>query len=107
MKEELKNIFLIGLGAISLTGEKANELKKELLTKGETLYQDGMIKNEELKRNIKEKIKDSVTVEIKKTDKNDIVSAINSMTKEEKNEILKLLNSSDNKVSSKKEIEIK
>ena len=31
MKDELKNILLMGLGAISLTGEKAIELKKELL----------------------------------------------------------------------------
>ena len=30
MKDELKNILLMGLGAISLTGEKAIELKKEL-----------------------------------------------------------------------------
>ena len=28
MKEELKNVLLMGLGAISLTGEKAMELKK-------------------------------------------------------------------------------
>ena len=37
MKDELKNVLLMGLGAISLTGEKANELKKELLEKGEVL----------------------------------------------------------------------
>ena len=40
----------MGLGAISLTGEKALELKKELLEKGEALYKEGSIKNEELKR---------------------------------------------------------
>ena len=50
MKDELKNVLLMGLGAISLTGEKANELKKELLEKGEALYKEGSIKNEELKR---------------------------------------------------------
>ena len=60
MKEELKNVLLMGLGAISLTGEKAMELKKELLEKGETLYKEGMIKNEELKRDLKEKIKEYV-----------------------------------------------
>ena len=35
MKEELKNIFLMGLGAMSMTNDKANELKKDLLQKGE------------------------------------------------------------------------
>ena len=57
MKESIKEVLLMGLGAISLTGEKANELKKELLEKGESLYKEGSIKNEELKRDIKEKIK--------------------------------------------------
>ena len=44
MKESLKEIILMGLGAISLTGEKASELKKELLEKGEALYKEGSIK---------------------------------------------------------------
>ena len=54
MKDELKNILLMGLGAISLTGEKAVELKKELLEKGEKLYKEGSVKNEELKRELKD-----------------------------------------------------
>ena len=45
MKENLKEIILMGLGAISLTGEKAVELKKELMEKGEALYKEGSIKN--------------------------------------------------------------
>ena len=28
MKEDIKNVLLMGLGAISLTGEKASEIKK-------------------------------------------------------------------------------
>lgn len=93
MKEELKNIILMGLGAISMTGEKANDLKKELLVKGEALYKEGMVKNEELKRDIKEKIKDSVTVQVKSTTKEDVISAIKSMSSEEKQEIAKILGS--------------
>ena len=31
MKEDLKNIFLMGLGAMSLTTDKATHLKEELL----------------------------------------------------------------------------
>ena len=72
MKEELKNVLLMGLGAISLTGEKAMELKKELLEKGENLYKEGMIKNEELKRDLKEKIKENVTVEVAPTTKEEL-----------------------------------
>ena len=91
IKEELKNILFMGLGAIALTGEKAQELRSELLTKGEILYKDGMVKNEELKRDIKEKIKDSITVEVKSTSKEDIISAIKNMSDDEKKELENLL----------------
>ena len=45
MKETIKEVLLMGLGAMSLTGEKAKELKKELLEKGEEAYKEGTIKN--------------------------------------------------------------
>lgn len=91
MKDELKNVLLMGLGAISLTGEKANELKKELLEKGEALYKEGSIKNEELKREIKDKIKENVAVEVAPTSKEDIAELIKKMSDEDKKELEKLL----------------
>ena len=62
MKEKLKNIMLMGLGAMSLTTDKAKEIKNELLEKGTKIYEEGKIANEELKHNIEEKIKENVTV---------------------------------------------
>ncbi len=91
MKENIKNVLLMGLGAISLTGEKANELKKELLEKGEALYKEGSIKNEELKRDFKDKIKENTNIKITTASKEDIVEIINSLSDEEKEEISKLL----------------
>ena len=91
MKDELKNVLLMGLGAISLTGEKANKIKKELLEKGEALYKEGSIKNEELKREIKDKIKENVTVEVAPTSKEDIAELIKKMSDEDKKELEKLL----------------
>lgn len=93
MKEDLKNILLMGLGAMSLTSEKAKELKKELLEKGTKVYEDGKVANEELKHNIEKKIKENVTVivEEKELSKEDLVKKIYDMTSEEKEEILKLL----------------
>lgn len=96
MKENLKEIILMGLGAISLTGEKAVELKKELMEKGEALYKEGSIKNEELKRNIKE----SLNIEVAEVDKEDIVDIINNLSEEEKAEIEELLK---NKAKQKEE----
>ena len=72
MKESIKEVLLMGLGAISLTGEKANELKKELLEKGESLYKEGSIKNEELKRDIKEKIKENTNKKLIKAGKKEL-----------------------------------
>ena len=93
MKEELKNIILMGLGVMSLTNEKAKELWSELLKKGSELYEKGKIANEELKHNIEQKIKENVTVVYEKKDvtKEDILDRINEMTPEEKKEIMNLL----------------
>ena len=91
MEENIKNVLLMGLGAISLTGEKANELKKELLEKGEALYKEGSIKNEELKRDLKDKIKENTNIKITTASKEEIVEIINNLSDEEKEEISKLL----------------
>lgn len=94
MKESIKEVLLMGLGAISLTGEKANELKKELLEKGESLYKEGSIKNEELKRDIKEKIKENTNIKVttaSKEEKEELVEIINNLSDEEKEEIKELL----------------
>ena len=92
MKENLKEIILMGLGAISLTGEKASELKKEFLEKGEVLYKEGSIKNEELKRNLKE----SLNIQVAEVGKDDLVDIINTLSDEEKAEIEELLKNKAN-----------
>ena len=65
MKEDIKKILLMGLGAMSLTNEKAKEIKDDLLKKGQELYEKGAIANEELKHNIKEVMKDNKKTDIK------------------------------------------
>ena len=87
MKEDFKNIILMGLGAMSLTTEKAQEMKKELLKKGEE------VANEELKHNIEEKIKENVTVVYQTPDlsKEDLAKKIQELSDEDKKEIMDLL----------------
>lgn len=99
MKEELKNIMLMGLGAMSLTTDKAKEIKNELLEKGIKIYEEGKVANEELKHNIEEKIKENVTVvvENKEVTTEEVKEAIQKMSKEEKNEIMKLLKETKSK----------
>lgn len=93
MKEELKNIFFMGLGAMSLTSDKARELKEQLLKEGTKLYEEGKVANEELKHNIEEKIKENVTVVVNHSEpsKEGIMDAIRKMNEEERKEILALL----------------
>ena len=92
MKEELKNIFLMGLGAMSMTNDKAQELKKELLQKGEEMLEKGKVANEELKHNIKETLKENVTVVVKEDmTKKSLHEKVKLLSKEEKEELLKIL----------------
>ena len=92
MKEELKNIFLMGLGAMYMTNDKATELKKELLQKGEEMLEAGKVANEEFKHNLKEKMKENVTVVVKEeASKEKIKETIKNLSKEEKQELLNLL----------------
>ncbi len=93
MKETLENVMLMGLGAMVMTSEKANELKEELLKKGEEAYAHGQALNEELKHNIADKIKENVTVTVEPADltKEELASKINELSEEDKKEILNLL----------------
>lgn len=93
MKEDLKNIILMGLGVMSLTNEKAQDLKKELLEKGSELYKKGKVANEELKHNIQEKMKENVTVVYEKNEvtKDDIIDSIKKLSDEDKKEIMEAL----------------
>ena len=92
MKEELKNIFLMGLGAMSMTNDKAQGLKQELLQKGKEMLEAGKVANEELKHNLKEKMKENVTVVVKEEASYDkIKEVVTSLSKEEKQELMDLL----------------
>ena len=91
MKEGLKDIILMGIGALSMTGEKAAELKKELLDRGTSLYVEGAVKNEELKREIKEKIKQNTNIKYNSFTEEELVDIIKNLSDEEKEKITELL----------------
>ena len=68
ISEDIKKIFLFGVGAVATTAEKSKVLIDELVEKGDLTVQQGKILNEELKHNIKETIKESVTVNVVKSE---------------------------------------
>ena len=62
LSNTVKNIFLGGVGAIAITAEKSKELVDQLVEKGELTVEQGKVLNEELKRDLKEKVSDAASV---------------------------------------------
>ena len=57
----------------------------ELVKKGELTVEQGKVLNEELKRDIKEKVKETVTVQVvKEAPEGDILSQVDSMSREDR-----------------------
>ena len=78
--ESLRKLILAGIGAAAATKEKSDELLKELVKKGELTIEQGKVLNEELKHNLKDAIRDNVTVNVVRPD---VMDAVDSMTDEE------------------------
>lgn len=76
ISEDLRKIFLFGVGAVATTAEKSKELIDELVAKGELTVEQGKVLNEELKHNIKETLKESVTVTVVKPETKPTVDAM-------------------------------
>lgn len=94
MKQDLKDIFLMGLGAIGMTSDKAKELQGELLKRGTEMFEASKIANEELKHNMEEKIKENVTIiveEKKDLSDEEMFEKIKGLSSEEKSKLLELL----------------
>ena len=95
MKEDLKTVLFMGLGVLAETGEKMKDIKDDLYSRGKELYEKGVIANEELKHNINEVMKERVTVvNVNTGDKDSIIEAINKLSDDDKEEILKSIKTS-------------
>ena len=64
ISEGLRKLILAGIGAVAATKEKSEVILDELVKKGELTVEQGKVLNEELKRDIKEKVKETVTVQV-------------------------------------------
>lgn len=100
MKEELKNLFLAGVGSAAYTYEKASDLIENLIKKGQLTVEEGKELTEELKRNIKEKT-EKVTSEIKPLTREDMAELLREMnfaTKDEIHELKKRIEELESKI---------
>ena len=61
--DDVKKVFLAGIGAAATTAEKEKELVYQLVKKGELTVEQGKVLNEELKHAVKEKLSTPVDAE--------------------------------------------
>ena len=80
LKETLRKLLLAGIGATAVTAEKAEELVEVLVKKGELTVEQGKILNEELKHNVKSKLRECIG-----DDDISITEKLSSMTTDELN----------------------
>ena len=78
--ESIRKLILAGIGAAAVTKEKAEVVLQDLVKKGELTVEQGKVLNEELKHNLKDAIRDNVTVNVV-TD--DVLDAVDGMDAEQ------------------------
>ena len=62
--ENLRKLILAGVGVAAVTKEKGADVLDELVKKGELTIEQGKVLNEELKHNIKDAIRENVTLHV-------------------------------------------
>lgn len=90
--DEMKKIFLAGIGAVASTVESSQQMVDKLVKKGELTVEQGKVLNEELKHNIKSQFSNMGTVgETEKKASDNLLDAVDEMSEEERKELLKKL----------------
>ena len=80
LSEGIRKLILAGIGAVAATKEKSEVILDELVKKGELTVEQGKVLNEELKHNIKDAIRENVTIV---TPPDDVISAVDSLSDEQ------------------------
>lgn len=80
--EGLRKLILAGVGAAAATKEKSEVIFQELVRKGELTVEQGRVLNEELKHNLREAIRENVTINVLDTSE-DIMSSVKDMDDEQ------------------------
>ena len=80
--EGLRKLILAGVGAAAATKEKSEVIFQELVRKGEHTVEQGRVLNEELKHNLREAIRENVTVNVLDMSE-DIMSSVKDMDDEQ------------------------
>lgn len=92
LSDEMRKIFLAGIGAIATSAEKTRDVIDSLIEKGELTVEQGKVINEELKRNL-------ANHETEKNEKNMeiLLKKLDSLDKEELSALRDKLNELEKK----------
>ena len=63
--ENIRKLLLAGIGSAAMTAEKSKEILDDLVKKGELTVEQGKVLNQELRHDIREKMKSNVNVSVK------------------------------------------
>ena len=91
LSDNLKKIFLAGIGAVAVTAEKSKDLLDEMVEKGELTVEQGKVLNEELKHNVKKTVKEKVNA-LKPASAEELSDLLDKMTPEQIAEVERLVN---------------
>ena len=77
ISEDIKKIMLAGIGAVATTEEKSKDVIDALVKKGELTVEQGKILNEELKHDLREKLRtpadtESIRKDLEKISRDDL-----------------------------------
>lgn len=81
--ENVKKIFLAGIGAVAVTAEKSKDLLDEMVKKGELTVEQGKVLNEELKHNMKKTMQEKKNTPARTSSSEEIEELLDSMTPEQ------------------------
>ncbi|MDD3411316.1 MAG: hypothetical protein PHY12_10960 [Eubacteriales bacterium] len=82
LSDDLRKLAMAGIGAVSFAAEKGKEAVEELSKRGEEAVAQGHVINEQLKHDIKQAVKENVTVA--ELDKDAVLAALDALTPEER-----------------------
>lgn len=87
LNEDLRKLLMAGVGAISTATEKVPEAIETLAKRGEETLQHGKVLNEQLRHEIKQAVKENVTVVNADLDKDGMIDALQNLSQEDLKEI--------------------
>ena len=94
LSEGIKKIFLAGVGAVAVTGEKSKDLIDKLVVKGELTVEEGKKLTEELKKKADEKAETRAANQSESKIRN-VLSTIEKLTESEREKLKSALDELD------------